>query len=205
MPDAKLWRVPVVLASGSASRRRLLEAAGLSVVIDKPDVDEDQLKRRARESGLDTERAAASLAAAKAERVAPRHSGRIVIAGDQMLDCDGVWFDKPADREAAHRQLAQLSGRTHRLVSAAIAVRDGVALWQAVDIATLAVRPLSAAFIDQYLDAVGSRVCDSVGAYQIEGLGVQLFERVEGDHFTVMGLPLLPLLAFLRAERVLES
>ncbi|HLG90263.1 MAG TPA: Maf family protein [Alphaproteobacteria bacterium] len=193
----------VVLASGSASRRAMFEAAGINAILDKPDVDEDSLKRDS--AGLSAERTAARLARAKVDAVAPRHRGRIVIGGDQMLECDGEWFDKPVARAGAAEHLRRLSGRTHRLISAAVAVRDGQILWEGIDTAELTMRSLSADFIDAYLDAAGDRVLSSVGAYQVEGLGIQLFSEIRGDHFTILGLPLLPLLDVLRREGVLRS
>jgi septum formation protein len=198
-------REPIVLASGSTSRRAVLEAAGIDIVVDKSDVDEDVLKRRFKQAGSGISETALGLALAKAEQVQARHPGQIVLGADQMLDCGGVWFDKPVDRAAASRQLIALSGQTHRLVSAIVALRNGVTLWQTVEIAELTMRPLSADFIDTYLDAVGDRALSSVGAYQVEGLGIQLFTRIQGDHFTILGLPLIPLLDFLRRERVLAS
>ena len=202
---AKLSSIPIVLASGSATRRAMLEAAGLNIVVDKPNVDEDELKRSFKAAGLSASDAAEALAATKAERVQSRHPGMIVVAADQMLECDGAWFDKPVDREAASRQLAALGGKTHRLISAVIAYRDGQRLWHAVDTAKLTVRPLSPSFIESYLDAVGDRALSSVGGYQIEGPGIQLFTRIEGDHFTILGMPLLPLLDFLRIHGVVPG
>ena len=195
----------IVLASGSATRRAMLEAAGVSVVIDKPDVDEDALKRQFHAASMTVSDAALGLAAAKAARVAPRHPGRVVVAADQMLECDRVWFDKPIDRAAAERQLKSLSDRTHVLVSAVVAVRDAETLWQMVDSAELTMRPLSDAFLSSYLDRIGDKAQSSVGGYQVEGLGIQLFERIRGDHFTILGLPLLPLLGFLRRHDILPT
>jgi septum formation protein len=154
---------------------------------------------------MTVEETAQALALAKANDVSPRWPGRLVLAADQMLDCEGDWFDKPADRAAAARQLVRLSGRTHRLISSAVLSRDGTIVWSATTMAELAVRPLSDAYIDDYLEAAGEGVLSSVGVYQIEGLGVQLFQSIRGDHFTILGLPLLPLLAFLRDARVLPS
>ncbi len=193
----------VVLASGSASRRAMFEAAGIRAVLDKPDVDEDALKRDS--AGLSAESTAARLARAKVDAVASRHAGSIIIGGDQMLECDGEWFDKPVGRAGAAEHLRRLSGRTHRLISAAIAIRDGQVLWEGIDTAELTMRPLSADFIDAYLNAAGERVLSSVGAYQVEGLGIQLFSDIRGNHFTILGLPLLPLLDVLRREGVLKS
>jgi septum formation protein len=122
-----------------------------------------------------------------------------------MLECNGVWFDKPADRDHAAAHLAALSGRTHRLISSAVCVRDGARIWHHTAVATLTMRPLSRSFIDRYLEAAGPAVLRSVGAYQLEGLGAQLFSRIEGDYFTVLGLPLLPILAFLRDNQVIAE
>jgi septum formation protein len=124
----------------------------------------------------------------------------LVIGADQMLDCKGVWFDKPADRRQARAQLVALRGRTHVLSSAACVYRDGQRLWHAVQQARLTMRPFSDEFLDEYLSAVGDDVTGSVGAYRLEGLGSHLFARVEGDWFTILGLPLLPLLDFLRGQ-----
>ena len=205
MTPPRFSREPIVLASGSASRRTMLEAAGIAIVVDKPDVDETALKHRFQAAGLTTEQAAMELALAKAEDVAGRHPGQIVLGGDQMLDCGGVWFDKPADMNAAAHHLATLSGRTHRLVSSAVAVQDGVVLWQATDEAQLTMRSLSSDFIATYLDIAGDRILSSVGGYQVECVGIQLFDRIQGSHFTILGLPLLPLLAFLRGQGVLDG
>ena len=196
---------PVVLASGSASRRAMFEAAGILAILDKPDVDEDSLKHEAVKAGLSVEDTAARLGRAKAEVVAARHPGRIVIGGDQMLECEGEWFDKPIGRSGAAQHLQRLSGRTHRLISAAVALRDGDVLWEGIDIARLTMRRLTPEFIDAYLDAAGDRVLSSVGAYQVEGLGIQLFSEIRGSHFTILGLPLLPLLDVLRREGALRS
>jgi septum formation protein len=183
----------------------MLEAAGLSVVVDKPDVDEAVLKQAARRQGLDAAAAAGMLAQAKAETVAQRHPGRMVLGCDQMLDCDGRWFDKPLDRASAVRQIADLAGKTHTLFSAAVVMRDRAVLWSVIDAAEMCMRPLSEAFIGAYLDRVGAAVLGSVGGYQIEGVGIQLFDAVRGDHFTILGLPLLPLLDFLRREGAIAT
>ena len=122
-----------------------------------------------------------------------------------MLDCQGSWFDKPADGAAARRQLLALCGKAHRLHTGAAVARNGRMLWQHLDAAELTMRPFSEAFLDHYLARAGKAVLTSVGVYQLEGLGAQLFARVEGNHFTILGLPLLPLLAFLRDEGALET
>ena len=178
----------------------MLERAGLSIVTDAPDVDEGALKQDCRDRNLSAGETALTLAIAKAAQVAPRHTSSIVLGADQMLECDGEWFDKPVDREAAARQIGRLSGRTHTLYSAVVAIRDGIMIWRTVESAELDVRVLSPAFIDAYLDRVGDAVLSSVGGYQIEGLGVQLFRAIRGEHSTILGMPLLPLMGFLRDE-----
>ena len=195
----------IVLASGSATRRIVLESAGLRIVIDRPDVDEGTIKDHCRARNLSASDTAAALAVAKAAQVASRHPGEIVLGADQMLECEGDWFDKPADRAAAKRQIARLSGRTHFLRSAIAAMRDGAAIWSVVDSAQLTMRPLTPLFIESYLDQAGDRVLSSVGGYQVEGPGIQLFSEIRGDHFTILGVPLLPLLAFLRGEGVIAE
>ena len=134
-----------------------------------------------------------------------RHPGALVIGADQMLDCEGVWFDKPTGRDGAREQLKALRGRTHRLVSCAVIVRDGERIWHQIDRARLTMRNFSDAFLDEYLDSAGDDVLHSVGAYQLEGLGAQLFHRVDGDFFTILGLPLLPVLGFLRVHGVITE
>lgn len=192
----------LVLASGSRTRAAMLEQAGLTALLDKPLVDEEEVKEAGRAEGVSADIVAEALAELKAQRIARRHPGALVIGADQMLECEGRWFDKPADRDAARDQLLALRGRTHRLVSCAVVVRDGERIWHKIDSARLTMRNFSEAFLDDYLDRAGEGVLHSVGAYQLEGLGAQLFQRVEGDFFTILGLPLLPLLGFLRVHGV---
>ncbi|MCJ2019803.1 MULTISPECIES: Maf family nucleotide pyrophosphatase [unclassified Methylobacterium] len=191
---------PLLLASTSPTRRLLLESAALPVETASPEVDERALE--AQSAGLSPPDLALHLARAKAESVAARHPGRVVIGADQVLDCDGTVFHKPADAAAARAQLARLAGRTHALHSAvalAGSVRDTF-----VETARLTLRPLDARAIAAYVDCAGEdRVRASVGGYQLEGPGIHLFESVAGDHSTVLGLPLLPLLARLRAAGLL--
>jgi septum formation protein len=194
---------PIVLASQSAARRKMLEDAGVHVETFPARVDEDEIKLALRAEGAKVEDAAVKLAEAKARRIAEKFPGAIVIGCDQMLDCNGVWFDKPVDRAHAAAHLRAFSGKTHRLVSAAAAYRNMVRVWHHVDSAKLTVRILSDEFIETYLDAAGDAALGSVGAYQLEGLGAQLFTRIDGDYFTVLGMPLLPLLGFLRANGAL--
>ncbi len=196
-------REPVVLASSSRARRDLLAAAGLAVVVDPAAIDEDAIKVMCRRNGDSAERCAGALAEAKAAPVSRRHPGVRVIGADQTLDCDGTWLDKPRDTAEARRQLAFLRGRTHALNAAVAVMRDGVVQWQLVERARLVMRRFSDAFLDGYIAAMGARLCGSVGGYALEGLGAQLFERIEGDYFTILGLPLLPLLDFLRRDGAL--
>ena len=148
---------------------------------------------------------AETLAELKAHQVARRHGGALVIGADQMLECDGIWFDKPANQGEAIQHLKSLSGRSHVLSSAVCVLRDGVRLWHHNAVAKLDVRPLSDSFIAAYLAAAGDIVLNSVGGYRYEGLGAQLFSRVEGDYFTILGLPLLPLLDYLRGHKVIPQ
>jgi septum formation protein len=196
---------PLVLASGSATRRKMLERAGLTVIVDPPDVDEGAIKLEGRAHRWTAAETAEKLAEAKARQVAVRHPSRIVLGADQMLECDGEWLDKPADRTAAARQIGRLSGRTHTLFSAIAAVRDGAVIWQGLDSADLSMRALSPEFIESYLDRLGEAVLSSVGGYQVEGLGIQLFDAIRGEHSTILGMPLIPLLGFLRAQGVIPS
>jgi septum formation protein len=193
-----LWLAsdPLVLASRSAVRATLLEAAGIPVEVRPADIDE-----RSVETGVPSEpptAVAALLARQKALAVAGLHPARLVLGADQVLALDAKLFSKPTDRAAARAQLRALSGRTHELHAAIAFVRDATVVFEHVGTARLTMRSFSDRFLDAYLEAVGSAATASVGAYQIEGLGIQLFERVEGDYFTVLGLPLLTALDFLR-------
>jgi septum formation protein len=193
-----LWQddQPLVLASRSTSRRAMLEAAGIPVEVCIPDLDE-----RAIEAAAGVRRpaeAAALLAREKAKAAARLMPHRTVIGADQTLAFENRRFDKPCDRAAAREQLIALAGKTHYLHSAVALVRDGNILFCAVDTASLTLRSLSSSFLDRYLDAAGDAVLNCVGAYQLERVGVHLFDRIDGNHFTILGLPLLKLLDFLR-------
>ncbi len=196
---------PVILASASRTRRLMLEQAGLEIVPEPARVDEEEVKLSLKAAGMKPEEVAEALAELKAARVAARYPGVHVIGADQMLECGGDWFDKPSDRAAAAAQLRRLSGRTHRLISAAVVFHNGVRIWHGTDHATLTMRPLTEDFIERYLDALGDAALESVGGYQLEGLGAQLFTKVTGDFFTILGLPLLPLLGFLRGRGVVPA
>ncbi|WP_407525185.1 Maf family protein [Methylobacterium oryzisoli] len=200
---ASLWRAPapLLLASASPTRRALLEAAGLPVETRSPGIDE-----RALEAEAGAERPqdlARRLAAAKALAVAAAAPERVVIGADQVLDLDGEVFHKPADLRGAQAHLARLQGRTHALHAAVAVAVDGRLADSFVETARLAMRPLDAPAIEAYLAVAGARVLGSVGAYQLESVGIHLFARIEGDHTTILGLPLLPLLARLRAHDLL--
>jgi septum formation protein len=189
---------PLVLASKSAIRRSMLESAGIPVEVSPADVDERALEARA---GVGHPGQAAQLLAREKARVVSARSGRrFVVGADQTLALGERRFTKPTDQAAAREQLRALSGRSHELHSAVAVARDGRVVFSHVDVARLTMRALSDRFLDLYLDAAGPTVTASVGGYQIERLGVQLFERIEGDHFTILGLPLFALLGFLRRE-----
>lgn len=193
-----LWLAadPLVLASKSSVRQTLLVSAGIPFEVQPADIDERKLEAGA--SALDPAAIAELLAREKALAVARNHPDRLVLGADQMLALDGSRFAKPVDRAAAGAQLRALSGRTHELHSAIAFVQNGTVLFGHVSTARLTMRAFSDRFLELYLDAVGQAATESVGAYQMEGLGVQLFERVEGDYFTILGLPLIEVLGFLR-------
>jgi septum formation protein len=178
----------------------MLQAAGVAFECEPPDLDESEIKADLAATGADATELAGALAQAKANAVSSRRPNLAVIGADQVLEYDGRCFDKPGDREGARRHLGMLCGRTHRLVSGVCVVRDGNLLWSHVETARLTMRPFSEEFLAAYLDSAGPETWDSVGGYRLEGLGAQLFERIDGDHFTIQGLPLLPLLRFLRRK-----
>jgi septum formation protein len=192
----------VILASGSATRARLLTAAGLSIARETAAVDETEVKAALRAEGASAARVAEALAELKAVKVSRRHPGALVVGCDQMLERDGRWFDKPDSLAAARDQLLALAGRDHRLLTSIAVVRDGARLWHHSESATLTMRSFSDGFLDAYLAAVGDAALASVGAYQLEGPGAQLFAHIRGDYFAILGLPLLPLLDFLRNHGV---
>lgn len=193
----------LVLASQSAARRALLDAAGLRFEARPAAVDEDAVKQSARAEGASPSDAALLLAELKAARI--RDPDALVIGADQLLVCEGRWFDKPPHLDAARAHLLALRGRTHELVTAACCMRAGQVVWHHVATPRMRMRAFSDAFLDAYLALEGPRVLSSVGAYRLEGPGIHLFDRVDGDHASILGLPLLPLLGFLRQHGVLTA
>ncbi len=198
-----IWRgdAPLILASQSRARQTLLGEAGIEFVAIPADIDERAVQQSA--ALVAPGDVAAHLAREKALAIALFEPGRYVVGADQTLAVGKTLFSKPAGRIAAAEQLRALAGRAHELHSAVAVVRDGKVLFEDVSVARMSMRQLSDAQIAAYLDEAGERVTTSVGAYQLEGLGVHLFERIDGDHFTILGLPLLPLLAFLRHQGLL--
>ena len=195
----------VVLASASRSRLELLRRAGLHLRAEPARVDESEVKASLRAEQADAAAAAETLAELKASKISLRAPGALVIGADQILDCEGRWFDKPPDRAAAVAHLRALGGKTHTLATAVCVVRDGVRIWHHREAPRLTMRPLDGVYIESYLDAAGPEVLETVGAYRLEDLGAQLFTKVSGDYFTILGLPLLPLLGFLREHGVPAS
>ena len=190
----------IVLASASRARREVLAAAGVAFTVDAADVDEPAIRKEilARGAKFDAAAIAQVLARAKAENVSSRHEGALIIGADQVLALGGELLTKPKDVADARAALNKLRGKTHELHSAVAFAMDGAIVWSHVATARLTMRTFSDAFLDDYLVRAGDRITQSVGAYELEGLGVQLFERIEGDYFTILGLPLLPVLNELR-------
>jgi len=195
----------VVLASASTVRATLLRRAGVDVAVRPAGVDEDALKQAMQAERAPAREIATALAELKAQRVSQNHPDALVIGADQVLVCEDRLFDKPVARADARATLEALRGRAHDLVSAVAVARTGAVIWRHVATARLTARPYSDAFIEAYLDAVGDAALQSVGAYQLEGRGIQLFARIDGDYFTILGLPLLPLLDFLRGHGIVQA
>jgi septum formation protein len=194
---------PLVLASASRTRRRLLDQAGIAYLADAPDLDEGVLREAARDRGEDAETAAMALAGAKAVAISKRRPDAVVIGADQILECDGRWFEKPNEVEAARAALLVLRGRRHRLISGVAVAQAGHCRWRHVDVATMTMRPFSPAFLSHYLETAAGDALDTVAGYRYEGPGVQLFSATDGDIFTILGLPLLALFAYLRDHGIL--
>jgi septum formation protein len=200
-----LWIAPqpLVLASKSDIRGKILAAAGLRFGIRPAQIDERAVESKA--GMVNAAAVAGILARAKADAVAAMMPGHLVLGADQTLALGPERFSKPADRAAAAQQLRRLRGKTHELHSALALVREGAVLFECTETARLTMRDFSDRFLDNYLDMTGNAAMNSVGAYQLEGIGIHLFERIVGDYFTILGLPLLPLLAFLRQNGFIDG
>jgi septum formation protein len=195
----------IVLASASPYRQKMLRDAGIVFRVAKPAVDERAVESAVTDMGVTPEELALILAEAKALDISERSPDALVIGADQTLSLQDRVFHKPADMEAARRHLLSLSGKTHHLNSAVVLARNGQAIRRHTEIARMTMRKLDPAFIGRHLSRVGEKALTSVGAYQVEGEGIQLFDRIEGDYFAIVGLPLLPLLAFLREEGAIDG
>lgn len=202
-PVLQLPEPRLILASASVSRRALMEASGLRFDVEPARVDEGAVRCSAKSNGMSAADTALALADMKAGQVARHNPAALVIGADQILVCDGAWFDKPVDRAAARVQLKQLRGKPHTLATGIVCYRDGKRIWHHMAEPRLVMRHFSDTFLDAYLAEEGEAVTSTVGAYRLEGKGVHLFERVDGDHAAILGLPLLPLLDFLRQHGAL--
>ena len=192
----------IILASGSKIRATILQNAGVKFRVQTSRVDEDAFKDSMRAEGLSPRDQADYLAQMKSEKVSSQTSG-LVLGADQMLSLEGRGFDKPKSREEAFERLKEFSGKTHHLECAAVISENGEAVWRYIARPKLTMRRLSDEFINSYLDQIGDAAFESVGAYQLEGLGVQLFSSIEGDYFSILGLPLLQILDYLRERSVI--
>ena len=195
----------LILASSSKARFTMLKNAGVDCEAIASMIDEEGYKQSMKAEGANAAEAAETLAEMKALRMYRQQPDGIVIAADQMLECNGIWFDKPRDRDNTRAQLLALRGKTHQLVSAAVVYKEGSRIWGKIDTAHLTMRNFTEEWLDDDLDACGDEIYNCVGGYQLEGLGAQLFTEVRGDLFTVLGLPLLPLIGFLRDHGILKS
>lgn len=190
----------LILASASRSRARMLKNAGISTEAIASGVDEDAIKQDGLVDGLLMDDIAMALAQAKALAISAQHPNALVIGADQILVCEGQYYDKPRDMTEARKHLQALSGKRHELLTAACVAAGNEIVWQHISAPQLRMRVLDESFIATYLETAGPMVMESVGAYQLEGRGAQLFDHVDGDFFSILGLPLLPLLAFLREQ-----
>ena len=195
----------LILASSSKARQQMLQNAGIECEAVASMIDEDGYKQAMKSEGASAMEAAETLAEMKALRMYRQRPEAIVIAADQMLECNGVWFDKPVDRDQTRAQLRALRGKRHQLVSAAVVYKEGSRIWGKIDTAHLTMRNFSDEWLEWYLDQAGEDIFHCVGGYQLGGLGAQLFTEVKGDYFTVLGMPLLPLIGFLRDHGVLKA
>lgn len=193
----------IILASGSAIRADILQRAGIDFEVMKPGVDEDVIKRQGAEEAISLENLAMHLAEAKCLNIAEK-TDAIVIGSDQIMEFRGRAYDKPCNMTEARTRLLEIQGAPHTLINAIAVARRGEIVWRNIDRPTLVVRPLSESEVDAYLNACEPDILHSVGAYQVEKLGSRLFEKIDGDHFAVLGLSLFPLLTFLRGEGALS-
>jgi septum formation protein len=189
-----------VLASLSRTRAALLNQAGIKVTRDPARIDETEIKAFNRRKGAEAGVCAMALAEAKALTIATRHPQTLVIGADQILNSNGTWLDKPRDRDDARAQLQMLRGQTHELATAVCVARDANVIWHEIQRPRLTMRNFSDAFLSLYVENLSRDDMAAVGAYRLEGRGIQLFERIEGDYFAILGLPLMPLLEFLRSQ-----
>ena len=196
---------PIILASRSLFRSAILKNAGVEFSTESADIDERAVEAPLYKSGATPQDVAQVLAEAKALSVSENNPDTVVIGCDQTLSLGDQIFHKPVDMDAARRQLLLFSGKTHQLNSAVVLVKNGETLWRHVSVARMTMRDLDPGFIGRYLGRVGDIALSSVGAYQVEGPGIQLFEEIEGDYFTIVGLPLLPLLNELRKENLIDG
>lgn len=195
----------LILASGSSTRKMILENAGLDFHVRVANVDEDELKHSLKAAGASAEDTAVALAELKASRVSKEFPEFLVIGADQMLECNDIWFDKPIDMEHARAHLMAFRGKTHQLRNAICVAKSGQIIWHYSNTAHMAVRKFSDEFLDNYIENAGDEILNSVGAYQLENMGSQLFNKIDGDFFSILGLPLLPLLDFLRGHGVVQK
>jgi septum formation protein len=195
----------LILASSSKARHSMLTNSGVDCEAIASMIDEEGYKQSMKAEGASAAEAAETLAEMKALRMYRQQPDGIVIAADQMLECNGIWFDKPRDRDNTRAQLLALRGKTHQLVSAAVIYKEGSRIWGTIDTAHLTMRNFTDEWLEDYLDAAGDDIYDCVGGYQLEGIGAQLFTEVRGDYFTVLGLPLLSLIGFLRDHGILKA
>ena len=195
----------LILASASTARARMLEAAGLAFMIEPAAIDEARIKAAAREAGQTALACALALATEKARAISQRHPKSLVIGADQILVAGSEWFDKPVDLVKARTQLQALRGHTHVLATVVCVMRASEPLWHTTSMPGLAMRRFTDAFLDRYIAAEGGALLSAVGAYRLEARGIQLFSRMTGDHFAVLGLPLFELLEFLRSRGALLS
>jgi septum formation protein len=195
----------LILASSSTTRANILNKAGLTFTIERPNVDEASVRRTMIADGTSLETGAALLAEMKALEVSQVQPEAFTIGADQILECGGVWFEKPQTIDQARTQLLDLRGKRHRLISSVVVAVGGTKVWEHTDQAEMTMRAIGDVFLEDYIAIMGNRMFWSVGGYQLEGVGSQLFSKVLGNHYTILGLPLLPLLGFLRSHDILGN